>query len=719
MADETQIQRIAQFLIVEVNPHSGSPPAYESGWHTVWAAKVDRIELNNGPKPSMAVVSFPDLRWNADHGLRHGDRIRITTAEASEEDRTCVFSGFVVNQASSFAGGSAKGKGHERNAVICADHRWLLGKTTVAYGQYVRGPDDYNNYGTDTQSPKADGYTYMTGRRLIFNADGKANKDPVVAAYEVADGVSYDTPIFAARESQAAAWTVKEMLAYIINIHNTANEYFAISDPMTSPILVDDDMDRVLTHVVCDGLDVLTAIDQIVRQVGWSFREDYTSGGTALFIFYKVNSAEGSERDEYTHPTIRHELHAPAAGESISTAVAEGRKMLTAAQIAEDIGTVINAVRGLGAPDTFEFTAELVPAWRDADLAPDTSDSNGQVYMTEADLQSSENPNGFSVYEKYHVKGDSFLTYRDVGRKWALNEGGDYSAALYDRGMPFDFTTVIDAEYLLDDDGKHLYAPFNRQLLPCLTRDEQTLDSVGIKVEFSLDYGDNWRVMSGVIGSLSGEAGIYIDEANLGEMLNQEEETISGGQLEGVELNYWTSLCADKLYNRRYMGAKVLNERWQTRVRVTASIQMDQRLVRFSGPSSAGGSPFEHKAAYDLHDSHGIAKRMAASMFVAEGLPAEELDTSAWLTASLDTIREANEDMSISGQYLLDRMWLAAFACGDAIEKITGRDYDLSVDYGTRTIYPEIIQIVHLPQQQKTKLITRDLRFAEVVQSAT
>lgn len=712
--DEKQIQRIARFLIVEVNSYSGSPPAYESGWHVVWAAKVEQIEINNGARPSTAVVFFPDLRWNGDHGLRHGDRIRIRTAEASEEDRTCVFSGFVVNQVSSFAGGSQKDKGHERNAVICADHRWLLGKTTVAYGQFVRGPDDYEFYGTDGQTPKADGYSHMSGRRLIFNADGKPNKDPVYATYEVAEGVSYDTPIFAARESQAEAWTVKEMLAYLINIHNTANEYYAISDPMTSVILFGDDMGRVLSHVVCDGLDVLTAIDQIVRQVGWSFREDYTSGGTAMFVFYKVNSALGSERDNETFPTIRHELHAPAAAEDISAAVAEGRKMLTAAQIAEDIGSVINSIRGLGAPDRFEFTAELVPAWKDADLVPDTSDSNNQVYKTEADLQGSDNPNGFSVYEKYHVKGDSFWTHRNVGRKWALNEGGDYSAGQYDRGMPFDFAGVVDAEYLLDDDGKRLYAPFNRQLLPCLTRDQRTLDSVGIKVEFSLDGGENWQVMSGVISSLSGEAGIYIDEPNLGEMLNEEEETISGGQLDSVELNYWTSLCDDKLESRSFEGGA-----WKTRVRVTASIQMDQRLVRLAGPSSAGGSPFEHKAAFDYHDSHGIAKRMSASMFEDEGLPAEELDTSAWLTASLDRIREANEDMSISGQYLLDRMWLGAFACGDAVEKITGRDYDLSVDYGARTIYPEIIEIVHLPVQQKTKLITRDLRFAEAVQSGT
>jgi len=51
---------------------------------------------------------------------------------------------------------------------------------------------------------------------------------------------------------------------------------------------------------------------------------------------------------------------------------------------------------------------------------------------------------------------------------------------------------------------------------------------------------------------------------------------------------------------------------------------------------------------------------------------------------------------------------------GDSIEKIEGRDYPLKSSYGERTVYPEIIQIIYMPEQQKTKLITRDLRFAEV-----
>ena len=55
------------------------------------------------------------------------------------------------------------------------------------------------------------------------------------------------------------------------------------------------------------------------------------------------------------------------------------------------------------------------------------------------------------------------------------------------------------------------------------------------------------------------------------------------------------------------------------------------------------------------------------------------------------------------------------FVLGDCIEKITGREYPLSATFGKTKIYPEIIQIIYLPEVQRQKLITRDLRYAEVV----
>jgi len=55
-----------------------------------------------------------------------------------------------------------------------------------------------------------------------------------------------------------------------------------------------------------------------------------------------------------------------------------------------------------------------------------------------------------------------------------------------------------------------------------------------------------------------------------------------------------------------------------------------------------------------------------------------------------------------------------SFKDGDCIEKIAGRDYNLTFNLGAGNTRPEIIQIIYLPDKQMTKLITRDLRFTEV-----
>ena len=121
-----------------------------------------------------------------------------------------------------------------------------------------------------------------------------------------------------------------------------------------------------------------------------------------------------------------------------------------------------------------------------------------------------------------------------------------------------------------------------------------------------------------------------------------------------------------------------------------------------------------------------MVKRTETSRFSSSdpeipGLPAWEVDSSDWFDKHLKAVRQANEDMSISGQFTLDRLALGDgsgepdVAIGDCIEKIAGREYSLAADCGGREVYPEIVQIIYLPDKQKTKLITRDLRFAEVV----
>jgi hypothetical protein len=145
---------------------------------------------------------------------------------------------------------------------------------------------------------------------------------------------------------------------------------------------------------------------------------------------------------------------------------------------------------------------------------------------------------------------------------------------------------------------------------------------------------------------------------------------------------------------------------------------MDIRLGGAALPSYRSGSPFLQAHVYDFSSEYGRAKRTTSSAFF--GTEVRELDSTVPFDAHLDAIRKADEDMSISGQFMLERLWLGDgrgvpdFMIGDSLERITGREYPLGISFGGSDVYPEIVQITYLPHKQKMQLLTRDLRFATV-----
>ena len=709
------LDRTAQSLVVQAKRAHGMPPEFDTVWKLVWGAKVERVEINRDSRSSTATIWFPDLRWHQTKRLLWGDAVRIRTNERASSDRTILFSGFLTAYLSDFSGGTDQpGSAYERNAVVCSDHRWLLSTTSPIFGQFARGPDDYADYGAASQAAIDNKYTFLSGRRAIFNAKGKPDRDAVSLKVLNSAGTQLcEMPLFT-NPGLGCYWTARDMLRYVLSpLQNKAYNYLTIDDPSVLTGLNHGDWDKVLNHVVAEGLSITEVLQTICRQLGWSFREDYKNDGTVEFVFYKIGAASQYSRDG-DNPTILQRLHAPAAGESVGTPVGKGKKLLWSMSLAEDIGRTVNRPWGLAAPHRFEFTAELVPGWLDDDLEPDTSNSNANLFLTDAQLQKIADKNGVPFYKYYYPRGAGFR--RDVGRKWVLNESGAYSDSdSYDRGMPFDFSDYLPDDYILSDARKRLFAPFNRRLLPCLTVDKDDLSSVGIKVEFSFDGGVSWQAIPAAIPPLSDECGIYIAEANLAELVDESESFIPGGVLDGVQMNYFTSLCDDKLNARSFKAGD-----WHTRVRVTASVQMDQRLRIHAEPTSSYGSPFHHSQVYDFSEKYGLSKRTESSIFDGGDLPARELDSTDYFDKHLLAIRDACQDMSISGRFTLERLWLGDgsgvpdFAVGDCIEEITGRDYNLVAALGERTVYPEIVRIIYLPDKQKMQLITRDLRFAEV-----
>ena len=704
--DKNLLSRAGQDLIVEYRKGYDMPPVYDSKWRVLYDAKVDRIDIGHGSDFSISTFKFPASRWHADAGISRGDMVRIRTDQPKSDEQTIVFQGFITKEISDFFGGTDKAAGHEHYIIACMDYRWLLSTVAPIYGQCTRGPDDFTNYGTPSQAPITNSYTFLSARRAIFNADGRANMDPVDLSYNNAD-----IPLFSPGKT-AVPWTAKDMIRYILSpLWNRAYTYIKIDDPAKLTGMDHEDFNSVLSHIVIDSLNIVEALELICKNIGFSFREDYTADGVEL-VFYEIANATSYVRSE-DDTTILHRLHAPAVNEDIAPAVQSGKKMLWQMYLAEDIAAVVNNPWGLGAPGRFEFTAELIPAWLDSDLVPDTSDDNANLFLTEAQLQEITDKNSYDYFRKYHTRGSNFL--RSVGRKWTLNEAGFYSGTDYDRGMPFDFSTVIAPQFITDKKGRRLFAPFNRQLLPCLTLDDDWINSVGIKVEFSFDTGATWESIPCSIVPLEGECGIYIEEPNLAEITIVEESTITSGDLEGVKLNLFSSLC-DDIVNERIFKDK----EWKTRIRVTASVQMDMRAEQYASPSIASGSPFLHAMIYDFSEEYGIASRDPNSSFAKAGKPALQYDHTTEMLNHLLDIRRTNEDMSVSGRFTLERLWLGDgsgfpdFCVGDSIEQITGRNYNLSSALGAGVVYPEIVRISYSPSSQKMSLFTRDLRFAEV-----
>jgi len=711
--DATNADRVAQPLIVEVKPPYGVPPSYPDDWAPVWDALVERIEISPGPTPSTARIAMPNARWNArPPWMTKAGLVRICSNYWVSHTglRTYIFEGVITAIDSSFSGGMGAGEsfspGHESMAVICLDYRWLTAVTSPLLGRCVRGPDDYATPGDYTSSPLADSYTWVSGRRIVFNESARPNR----AAYRLnlpSHHVDYDCPIFSVADDQP--WTAGEMIEYCVSpLHNRALRYMDLTSDGHLLGLEHEDFDTIINNVAVDGLNVIEGIALIARHIGWSFREEATNTGPRL-AFYKPGSASPHARTTANTTTL-HTLHAPAVSEAVNTAVAAGRKMLWSMALREDIGNIVNRPYAIGAPHRFEFTAELVPAWCDYDFAPDP----GALFFTDADLQEYDAPNSLSYYRNYHVRGSNFL--RNVARRWSLNETGRYTpTSTFNRGMPFDFAAVVPPEHILT--GSHrMYAPFARQLLPVLTQDKDGVNSIGIVVEFSFDGGDTWQVLPGAISSLSDEAGIYIAEPNLCEMVDEGEGTICGGDLDGVQLNYFSSLADDKLNSRSFK-----NGDWRTRCRVTASIQLDHRLGRYITGSAACGSPFHQVKVHDFSSAYGLSLRTAASMFDGTDYPADELDSTDRIDEHLKALRLAHQDASLSGLFVLERLWLGddplglpIFMPGDGIAGISGRAFNLTGRSSGRDVYPEIVKIIYLGPEQRQHLVTRDLRFTEI-----
>jgi len=273
-------------------------------------------------------------------------------------------------------------------------------------------------------------------------------------------------------------------------------------------------------------------------------------------------------------------------------------------------------------------------------------------------------------------------------------------------------------------------------VLPCLTQLDAEGNKINYRLEFTVDGGANWHPFEGRYQPLTGdnyhEWGIYITQPNLaditiksktdeGENLAYPNESGAGPKTYGLEINFWTAVAREIDASRSFKDGQ-----WQLKVRLTACVQLDQRLVTVRDAIAGSGTCFRHESVFDYSRQYKSRTRTASSVLgQGAGAPAaDQADERVALAAHLDLVTEINRQQSHSCSFSLlgikpaegSGVWrMPRFVLGDTIAGIEGRGVSLRTNQGAdREEFVSIEQIIYSPESDLMSIVTSDLRKSRV-----
>lgn len=362
-------------------------------------------------------------------------------------------------------------------------------KRITVYGQRVSNPDGST--------------LFLVGLDTIFNPDGQANAtvEPVVV-----EGNSYTT--FCDEASQSRFWSYAEVIDYLLFEYLPVGQLHRPSIKQLQ-ILTENQTVRDLDVT---GLNLIEALHRCCERIGLKFKfvpRLVSAGPSQAVVFYK----DGVGR------TV--ELNCQQTSQQLSLS----KTNIMALHSRKNFFPVTRRYIGQGDFKVYEGTFELVKAW-------DPSHEDIDYYK----FSPSSNPDFYQV--------------KDIYRKWALNEAGEYSSTPYNQGEAFDFSRVFQSDN---------FARRRRRFWPALTTDKQG-KSLGYFLQVSFDDGQHWWQYLYAFNNLLDECGLWLSSDQL-------------------DVDTWVAALKGVL-----------------RFRLTASVVSDERLscVVTDGPIDSTAAVVEH-----------------------------------------------------------------------------------------------------------------------------
>jgi len=377
---------------------------------------------------------------------------------------------------------------------------------------------------------------FLSGLDTIFNPNGQAN---------AVLGATTNYPLFSVGTAQAKPWGCAEAISYLLGTYAPSS---ALHWPDLDQLQALTEQ-RPIRDLDVTGLGLLEALQRCCEPAGLQFQfvpRLTETGPSQALVFYRNGRGRAIE------------LNCQQTGQSLGLS----RTDVATLKSERAFYPVTHRYIGQGDFKTYEATFELVKAWD-----PALEDTNYALFCP------STNP---QFYER-----------KDVYRKWCLNEAGDYTAAPYNQGDPFDFSEIFEgSDYL----RRH------RRFWPTLSTDRQG-KSLGYVLEVSYDDGLHWWTCPDSFDNLLDECGIWLSSDQL-------------------DVDTWVAALKDAL-----------------KVRITASVVSDERLTSIvsDGPTKAAVPVFDH--IITLPRRFQYRKVMPQSLFAGKdpqtlGTPDEADDTA-------------------------------------------------------------------------------------------
>lgn len=653
--------------------------------------RVDEVRQRSDDALSRAVLSVQlDGEFDAEEARRAYDpdrRIVVTTVHPDAAQREVLFEGFPRVQRSRWDGRTGREADEYRLELEHVYERLSRAPESWVYGRHMRSGEIEDGLLTDPET-YASRSVLLQALPCVFNPDGVGNRAVQPMQVRLADGVLRPVHLFTWDGGDAEPWTYATALRYLAwfylgrsslvhagNVFEATDALANGSDGHTDGL--QEALGRACQSLACEATNLVEALALLACAAGiHATAETVNDLGRPRTQLRVWSSRNGPIRQLHLARCGRHQDGALRFDASAMSPGAVLRHNNTyRAGVTWDHRPIVNRVLVLGGIKKYEVTVPLWPGWRcDPNLdnvSLDQRVARKVAALTPDDVKVlGDGAENVEWYRRYHRDGSLYALYCDVGRSWVLNEDGAYDAATYNRNAPFhaytpfDFTAVMPAGELRQ--GGWVRRP--RAFMPTLSVGADGR-SLGVWVEVSFDGGARWYAPNCSVSVRSDRAGIHLECDNPTQVIPP------GGN--PLAQNLWYAIIDQSF-----------------RVRVTAVIEGDERLVGEYGPAGLGSPTSRvHATILSRPKAYLYARRSDVSNVLYSSMAAgtEARDDTQAIAGMAYWLAKATQDRQVQVTPAIP--WIeTGYAIGDRVSEVAGRELRFATRVGSELQYPAVLE---------------------------